>query len=134
MRSASGGLPVLGELETAVLDYLWDRAEAAVKDVHRDLGVGRGISVSTIQSTLERLHRKGLARRERVSHAYRYEPALSREQFRARAVAVAAGELRGATASGALAAFVDHVADADHKNLDRLEALIKKARAERGRG
>lgn len=125
-------LPILGELETKVLDYLWDRAQADVKDVQRDLGAARGTTVNTIQSTLERLHRKGLARRERVSHAYRYEPALSREEFRARAVAMAAGELKGATASGVLAAFVDIAAKADGDNLDRLEALLKKARALRG--
>jgi predicted transcriptional regulator len=127
--SASAGLPILGELESTVLEYLWDRGEADVKDVHRDIGAARGITVSTIQSTLERLHRKNLARRERVSHAYRYEPALTRHDFQARAVAVAAGELKGAAASGVLAAFVDLAAKADHANLDRLEALVKKARA-----
>src|SRR5688572_25745244 len=61
--AASAGLPILGELESTVLEYLWERAEVDVKDVHRDIGAGRGITVSTIQSTLERLHRKGLARR-----------------------------------------------------------------------
>ena len=63
-------LPILGELETSVLEYLWDHAEVDVKDVHRDIGAGRGITVSTIQSTLERLHRKGLARRE-IDGTYR---------------------------------------------------------------
>jgi predicted transcriptional regulator len=125
-------LPLLGELETTVLEYMWDQGEVDVKDVHRDIGARRGITVSTIQSTLERLHRKGLARRERVSHAYRYEPALSREEFRARAVAVAAGDLKGAAARGVLAAFVDLAAKVDHGNLDHLEALVKKARAQRG--
>jgi predicted transcriptional regulator len=132
--TSPSALPILGELESTVLEYLWKRAEVDVKDVHRDIGARRGITVSTIQSTLERLHRKGLARRKRVSHAYRYEPVLSREEFRARAVAVAAGELKGAAASGVLAAFVDLAAKADHGNLDRLEALVKKARAQKGRG
>ena len=66
-----------------------------------------------------------------MSHAYRYEPSVSREEFRARAVAVAAGELKGAAASGVLAAFVDLAAKADQENLDRLEALVKKARAQK---
>jgi predicted transcriptional regulator len=122
-------LPVLGELESAVLEYLWSHDRVDVKDVHRDVGSSRGISVSTIQSTLERLFRKGLARREKVSHAYQYEPALSRGDFRARAVAIAAGELRGAAAAGVLAAFVDLAAKADRENLDRLEALVKQARS-----
>ena len=131
--SVPSGLPVLGDLETAVLDHLWSRGIADVKDVHRALGVRREITINTIQSTLERLFRKGLARRERVSHAYRYEPALSRDEFRARAVAAVAGELRGAVAEGALAAFVDLASKADRQNLDRLEALVKAARERRER-
>jgi predicted transcriptional regulator len=127
----ASALPILGELESTVLEYLWDHTEADVKDVHRDIGGARGITVNTIQSTLERLHRKGLARRERVSHAYRYQPALSRDEFRARVVAVAAGELKGAAATGVLAAFVDLATKADENNLARLEALVKKARAQR---
>ena len=130
----SGPWPVLGELEVAVLEYLWSHAVVDVKDVHRDIGAARGISVSTIQSTLERLFRKKLARRERVSHAYQYEPAVSREEFRARAVAAVAGQLHGAAASGVLAAFVDLAAKADRQNLDRLDALVRAARSRRRGG
>src|SRR4051794_29736388 len=129
---AAERLPLLGDLELAVLDFVWANREVDVRDVHGDIGLAREISVSTIQSTLERLHRKGLLSRERVSHAFRYKPVLSREEFRARAVAVAAGELRGAAAAGVLAAFVDIAAKADHQNLDRLEALVREARARRG--
>ena len=133
-RALADPLLILGELEAAVLEYLWSHQVIDVKDVHRDIGAARGISVSTIQSTLERLHRKKLARRERVSHAYRYEPAVSREHFQARAVAAVAGELHGAAASGVLAAFVDLAAKADTRNLDRLEALVQAARSRRQGG
>lgn len=124
-------VPQLGELELAVLQYAWTHAEADAKAVHRALGVPRKITLNTIQSTVERLHRKGLLRRERVSHAYRYQPTLSREEFRARAAASAAGRLRGAEAHGVLTAFVDLAMQADGANLDRLEAIIAAARAKR---
>jgi predicted transcriptional regulator len=124
-------IPLLGELELAVLDYAWSHDETDAKEVHRALGVPRKITLNTIQSTLERLHRKGLLTRERVSHAYRYRPLLSRDEFRARAAAHAAGELRGAQAGGVLAAFVDLAMKADRANLDRLESIIAAARARR---
>jgi predicted transcriptional regulator len=125
-------LPALGELETAVLEYLWARDRVEAKDAHRDVGTPRDITLTTIQSTLERLHRKRLAHRERVGHAYHYTPALSQAEFRARAVASAAGDLRGARAEGVLAAFVELAAGADAGNLERLAQLVEAARARRG--
>jgi predicted transcriptional regulator len=47
-------IPLLGELELAVLERLWAEGTAEAKDVHRVIGEPRGITLSTIQSTLER--------------------------------------------------------------------------------
>lgn len=130
-RAQTDVLPVLGELESSVLEYLWEHDEVDVKDVHRDLGIARGISVSTVQSTLERLHRKQLAERKRVGRAYRYTSSTTRDEFRARAAMERVGSLHGAHAHGVLAAFVDLAAAADKKNLDRLEAIISAARTKK---
>ena len=121
----------LGDLEVAVLELVWARREVDVREAHRQLGPPRGITSNTVQSALERLFRKKLLQRERVSHAYRYSAAVSRDEFHARAAASAAGELRGAQAHGVLAAFVDLAAKADRANLDRLEAILAAARAKR---
>ncbi len=125
-------LPLLGDLEMAVLERIWRCGELDVKQAHRAIGVPRKITLNTVQSTLERLYRKGLLRRERVSHAYRYAPTFSREQFRAKAVADVAGELSGVEGADVLTAFVELAADADRENLDRLEQVIIAARAKRG--
>ncbi|MFO0646448.1 MAG: BlaI/MecI/CopY family transcriptional regulator [Polyangiales bacterium] len=124
-------IPLLGDLEMSVLEHLWAHGTVDAKDVHRVIGEPRDITLSTIQSTLERLHRKRLLIRERVGHAYRYAPALSRAEFRARAMASAGGDLKGADAAGVLAAFVDLVARADTRKLDQLAELVAAARAQR---
>ena len=124
-------IPLLGHLETTVLDFLWENSPGDAKAVHQQIGIPRKITLNTVQSTLERLHRKGLLLREKVGHAYVYAPALSKEVFRARAMAQAAGDLQGAGAAGVLAAFVDLASRADGKNLDHLEALIAAARKRR---
>jgi len=122
-----------GELELAVLELVWSMGEVDVRIAHERLGTPRGITSNTVQSALERLFRKELLSRTRAGHAYRYTPAVSRDDFFARAAATAAGELRGARAHGVLAAFVDIAAKADRGNLDRLEAILAAARAKRGR-
>lgn len=124
-------IPLLGDLEMAVLEHLWSHGTADAKDVQRAIGEPRDITLSTIQSTLERLHRKRLLIRERLGHAYRYAPAISRAEFRARAMASVAGDLEGADAAGVMAAFVDLVARTDTHRLDELAEMVERARARR---
>ena len=107
--------------------------ESDVIEAHKAVGQRRGISVNTVGSALERLHKKRLATRVKVSHAYRYSAVLDRETYRARRLAEAAGGVRALASAGLLAAFVDLVADADSAALDRLEDLIAEKRAEDGR-
>jgi predicted transcriptional regulator len=123
-------LPPLGDLEEAVLDLLWDAGEANVQETHYAVGRRRKISVNTVGSALERLYKKGLVSRTKVSHAYRYRAAVGRDELRARRVLEAAGGLPALAEKGVLAAFVDLVGESDDEALEQLEVLV----AERRRG
>jgi len=124
--------PYLGALELAVLEELWSRGELDAKTAHRRVGVQRGISLNTVQSTLERLFRKGLLKREKVSHAFLYEPALRREELMERMIAEVAQTLSDGRPEPMLAASVDFAANSDEANLARLESLIVERRAKLG--
>jgi predicted transcriptional regulator len=132
MATTQSKLPQLGELELAVLEHLWCTRDADVQETHAAVGKRRGISPNTVGSALERLHKKGLLGREKVSHAYRYRASLDRETFRARKLVEAAGGLRALAKTGLLAAFVDLVADSDDRALVELERLIRVKREESG--
>ena len=132
MLKAPRALPQLGELELDALEYLWRSGEADVAETHAAIGKRRGITPNTVGSALERLHRKGLVRREKVSHAFRYAPLLSREEFAARRVLAAAGDAKSLASAGLLSAFVDLVANTDEAALERLESLIAQKRSQRG--
>jgi len=80
-------VPELGELERGILRYLWRVGDADVLQVHAAVGARRGISVNTVGSGLERLYRKRLVSRWKVSHAYRYKPTLDRDHFAVRQLA-----------------------------------------------
>lgn len=123
-------LPRLGDLEQAVLQHLWGVDDADVHETHAAVGRRRGISPNTVGSALERLFKKGLLEREKVSHAYRYRAALDPETFRALKVLDAAGGIRALARSGVLAAFVDLVADSDRDALAELERLVRVRRKE----
>src|SRR5687767_7918284 len=104
-------LPPLGELELSVLEHLWDAEEADVLEVHRAVGKKRSITANTIGSALERLYKKGLLDRRKVSHAYRYSPAITKDEYRARCVVEAAGGFSALANVGLLSAFLDIIAE-----------------------
>ena len=107
---------------------VWEHFPTTARDVCDRLTGKRARAYTTIMTTLDRLHRKGLLRREKEGLAWRYEPVFSRASFeKALADAVAARVLEdhGETA---LAAFVDAAADVDEALLERLSQLIERRR------
>ncbi|MFE6750029.1 BlaI/MecI/CopY family transcriptional regulator [Kitasatospora purpeofusca] len=74
----------LGELENAIMTRVWQwNRPVTVREVLLDLRSEREIAYTTVMTVLDKLHRKGWLRRERVGRAYRYEPVSSREAYTA---------------------------------------------------
>ena len=114
----------LGDLELAVLDHLWKVDQSDAKGAHRVVGRPREISINTIQSTLERLYRKELLHREKVSHAYVYSTAVTRDALMADLIDDVIRSVSDSGSDTMLAAFVAIAERTDKSNLDRLEQLI----------
>jgi len=122
--------PPLGDLEIAVLEDVWRAGTADAKTAHSRVGRSRAISLNTVQSTLERLFRKGLLRREKISHAYEYTAAVSRQELVGRLVESTVRRVAGDRPEVLLSAFVDLAGRADDEQLRQLETLIAQRRAE----
>lgn len=104
IRWLSGGtarIPDIGARELAVLDLLWDRGPMAAQDVCEGMR-GKPVSLSTIQSTLERLNRKNLVTRSKSGRAYQYAAILDRTQL----IAALLKDLADDVARGDLAPMV----------------------------
>lgn len=121
--------PYLGELEMAVLEHLWSNGEFDAKGVHAALGKVRGISHNTIQSTLERLFKKKLLTRNKVSYAYVYQTAVERDELMGQMINDVVNSIAKDNTDGMLAAFVDIAARTDDDHLDKLEQLINEYRS-----
>jgi predicted transcriptional regulator len=121
---------VLGVLEQDVMRVLWSSGPLPVREVATGLRRKPALAYTTVMTTLDRLHRKGLLRRHKTGQAFVYEPAMSRDEYRARILERTVNELmsRGSQAEPVLAAFVDAAAKVDEANLSRLEALIAERR------
>lgn len=125
--------PLLGDLETAVMNHLWSGGEGDAKSVHTALGKRRGITLNTIQSTLKRLFEKELLERDKVSHAHVYRPAVRREEFQRDTVGTLVAEIMGGEADAMVSAFVDLAERAGPKQFELLEKLVAERRRAIGR-
>ena len=126
--------PALGRLELAVLDHLWQVEESDVSEMTAAVGAPRRLARNTIQSTLERLVRKGLAERRKRGRAYHYRASLSREAWLGRSLEGLLERVPGAEPRLLLASFVALAERAGPETLEELEALVRTARrAEAGR-
>lgn len=128
--SVRTGKIALGPLEISILRYLWRRDGAEVKTVFRELGSSDAKSLNTVQSAMERLFRKGLLSREKVSHAYLYRAEVSRVQMISRVIDDVLQSFSTDSNDNYLLAFLDHAVESDAHALDMLEQMIKERREE----
>ena len=72
--------PSLGTRELSVLNLLWAKAPLSASDVHQHF-LASGIGLNTIQSTLERLHRKQILSRSKSGRTFLYQPSLTQTEL-----------------------------------------------------
>jgi predicted transcriptional regulator len=117
--------PVLHSLEREVMEEIWGRGEATVRDVHSALNArgGKVRAYTTLLTVMTRLDGKGLLVRRREGRLDVYSPALSLEEYqRARAEAEVAALVED-YGDLALAHFARHVQRLDPERLQMLRRL-----------
>jgi predicted transcriptional regulator len=124
----------LGPLERAVLEQVWRGAgEVTVREVTAALP--RRLAYTTVMTTLDRLHRKGLLSRRKDGRAFRYAPRSTPEQFAAGILRRWLDRLAGrGPVRPLLASLVDAVGEHDAALLPELQRLVReKERAAKSR-
>ena len=108
---------------------MWDHAcPSSVRELQPSFPEA---AYTTLMTTLDRLHRKGLLDRSKRGRAFFYQPRLTRAEF---ASDRAAKALRTALEGGGdmvplLSFFVEAIGEQDPHLLDGLEALVRARRA-----
>ncbi len=122
-------VPPLHELESEVMEVLWERGESRVREVMDALNVrsGRERAYTTFMTIMVRLHKKGLLSRRREGKSDFYVPALTRAEY---ASARAAAEVDGLVeqyGDVALSHFARQMASLDPARRRALERLGRRA-------
>ena len=102
-----------------------------MRDIHMDFE-GR-LAYTTLMTTLDRLHKKGLLDRRKEGRAFFYSPRYSPDEFERGLARDVINALLGRGSDGVepiLACIIDTVSDRDRALLDELERLIQEKRRE----
>jgi predicted transcriptional regulator len=101
----------------------------------RDLiGDFDGTAYTTLMTTMDRLHRKGILDREKTGRAFVYRTRYSRDEIESGMAARALESLLDRSdAEPVLSYFIDEVSRRDARLLDELERLVQEKRREQGR-
>ena len=117
----------LGALEREVMAVAWDRGEINVRDACARLR--SPAAYTTVMTTMERLHRKGVLERRKDGRAFSYKSVKSRDEMERGLVTNALEPLlRSGSAQPILSCLVDEVSRHDERLLDELERLVREKR------
>ena len=105
-----------GELESAIMDVVWDSDRAyLVREVRERLSYNRPLAYTTVMTVMNILYGKGVLCREKQGRAWRYWPAESREEHDARLMAEVLRS--GGNERITMMRFVERVSDEERENL-----------------
>src|SRR5438874_4557909 len=122
--------PALGPLETDLLHRLWKRGSATVRELIEERGTT--LAYTTVMTTLDRLHKKGVLDRIADGRAFRYQPRQTQEEFNRAALGRDIRQLLGSAAEPAapISFLVDTVTEHDRALLDELQRAVERKRRE----
>jgi predicted transcriptional regulator len=122
-----------GDLERAVLAAVWALGRASAREVHDSVGAPSGLVYTTIAKVLDRLHDKGLVKRELEGRAFVYRARIRRKDVEAASARKALSRILAPTPGPAIATLVDAVESVDPALLDELARVVDaRRRARRG--
>lgn len=116
---------VLGDLEADVMEVLWRRGQASIREVWDTVKGRRPITFNTVMTVMNRLVEKGLLRREDGRGHYRYRPRMDRETLLAHVSRDVVEALVEEFGDIAVAQFVAVLREADPEQLKTLRRLIR---------
>jgi BlaI family transcriptional regulator, penicillinase repressor len=129
-NTRQGRLKTLGDVEQAVMDYIWARGPSTSEACREGLAASRPMKDSTIRTVLRRLEEKGYLTHEIDGRTFVYKASDARQNVAVRAVKGIIDQFCGGSAEQLVLGMVDN-AVLDRKQLERLARKIAEKTAEK---
>lgn len=113
----------LGEVEQAVMDYVWTNGPCSSEECREALALARPMKESTIRTVLRRLEQKGYVEHSLSGRTFIYRAAEARQNVAARAVKNIIDRFCGGSAEQLVIGMVDN-AVIDKEQFERIARKI----------
>ena len=111
------------ESELEILQVLWERGLASVREVHEELSKTKDAGYTTTLKLMQIMHEKGLVKRDDSVKTHIYQPAVSREKTQKHLLGKMITTLfGGSTTQLVMQALGNHKASAEE--LDEIQKLL----------
>lgn len=117
---------LFGDLEGDVMEVIWKKRRASVREVLLELSKKRAAAYTTVMTVMSRLHDKGLLQRSLTKDgSYIYEPKEPKERFLASASRTLIERVIKECGPVAVAQFMDILEKSDAKQKDKWRRALK---------
>ena len=111
------------ESELEILQILWTRGLATVREVHEDLASTKDVGYTTTLKLMQIMHEKGLVKRDDSMRTHVYQPAVNKERTQKHLLGKMIDSLFGGSPTQlVIQALGEHKASAEE--LDKIQALL----------
>jgi predicted transcriptional regulator len=126
----SSSRPHLGPFEQQLLQTLWARGSATVRELLTEDTISQ--AYTTVMTTVDRLYKKGLLDRAAEGRAFRYTPRHTPEELQRVTALESIRQLLGSGEASALplSYLVEALSRHDAQLLDELQLLVERKRRE----
>ncbi len=111
------------ESELEILQVLWQRGIATVREVHEELGKTKDVGYTTTLKLMQIMHEKGLVRRDESMRTHIYQPAVNKEKTQKHLLEKMIDSLFGGSSTQlVLQALGEHKSNPEE--LEKIQALL----------
>ena len=122
----------LDELQLKIMKVLWSLEKASVNQIQETLKVEREFAVTTINTVLQRLYKKGIVNFHKEGRQYIYKPMISEKETQTSMATNLVEQLF----DGKSSVLVNHLLEENAfqaEELERLKKMIEEAQKKQGK-
>ena len=123
---------LLGELESAIMQLIWQRDEVTVREVWKALEPSRPLKFTTVMTVMSRLVPKGVLVTRKQGKTYYYRATATAEEFVAQRAQRAVRDVLASFGDVAIAHFMSEIDGVDPERLAALRGVVTEERSDAG--
>lgn len=116
----------LSELEQEIMSVVWTLGKCTIREVVEETNKTKNLAYTTIATILERLHEKGLVKKDTSAFTVVFTPKQSKEEFSQKMAQSLLEKFFGTFGDAAITSFAQSIDDLPKEKKEHLLKLLQK--------